>query len=132
MLFFEHPLMVHDQAKTANEMSDIVGCTPRHIFYLCERTSFPYERVGSTLCLRRSVYHAWLWAQAQRHAKWNAEEAALVEVNLALRKAAALMDQLRARQITVDALDPEQLTCFAAVMESAVNSAGKVLAVNVG
>jgi hypothetical protein len=129
MLFFEYTLMVNDQARGAREMSHVVGCTPRHIFYLVEKCRFPFERVGASLCLRRSVYHAWLMAQAQLHANWNAEEAALVEMNLAVRKAAVLIEQLRARQLAVHQLEADQLTCFADVMESAVSSTDKALAV---
>jgi excisionase family DNA binding protein len=132
MLVFERHPMVLDQARGAQEISDVVGCTTRHIYHLVEKCHFPYERVGSTLCLRRSVYHAWLWAQAQLHANWNAEEAALVEMNLSVRKAAALIEQIRQRQLSVHSLDPEQLTCFAAVMESAVLAADKALTAKAG
>jgi hypothetical protein len=133
MLYFEHPLMVHDTARGAREMSKIVGCTPRHIYYLCERTKFPYETDGSsTLQLRRSVYFAWLFAQAQKHGGWDLEETAMVEMNLAVHRAGALMRQLSARQRTVSALNAEELVCYAGVMGAAVTAADKVLILKAG
>lgn len=133
MLYFDQPLMVHDRARGAREMSKVVGCTTRHIYYLCEQGRFPYEGDGSsTLCLRRSVYHAWLWAQVQVNANWNVKESTLVEMNLAVRKAAALIEQLRARQLSPHTLEPEQQTCFAEVMESAVLAADRALSFKVG
>ena len=128
MLFFEYPLMVHDRARGARAMSKVVGCSERHIFYLCERSRFPYEREASMLCLRRSVYHAWLFAQAQSHANWTSEEATLVEMNLAVRKAAALVSQMRARGLPAQALEQEQLICYATTMETAALAAEKAIA----
>lgn len=135
-LYYEQFPMVTDQEKGARGMSTIVGCTTRRIFHLVENCRFPYERVGTTLCLRRSVFYAWLWAQAQTNAKWNLEEyateSALVEMNLAVRKAAALIEQLRLRQMAVQSLNPDQLACFATVMESAVLAADRAITAKAG
>jgi len=133
MLYFEYPLMVHNRAKGAQEISRVVGCTTRHVYYLIERCRFPYETDGSsTIFLRRSVYYAWLWAQAQINARWNVEESALVEMNLAVNQAAALLEQLRVRQLAVHELEPDQVTCFASVMEAAVTATSKALAIKTG
>jgi hypothetical protein len=87
------------QGKGAGEVSDVLGCTKKHVYYRFEQknSGIPFKTEGSTICLSRSLYEAYRFAQARKHANWDKEETGWVEMHLAVRKAAALIEQLAER-----------------------------------
>jgi hypothetical protein len=77
--------------------------------------------------MRKSAFLAYLFALSDRHCKWSRDQRNLIELYLAVRKAAAFTDAMEQQQVTVADLDNDQLLCWASVMQDVVDTTHRVL-----
>lgn len=126
---FPYPLMEDDFVEGAKKIKDVLGCTEKHVYYRFQQktSGIPFEWRAATICLSRSIYEAHRFAQASKHANWNAEETAIVQMHLAVNKAVALLEQLAERGTPVETLSPDEIACYAEVMAAAALATIKVI-----
>lgn len=124
------PLMRENRIVGADNIGTAWRCKRRRVFHLYEKCRSVLVKEGGKLTLYLSLHEAWVFAQAAARCRWDANEKALVEMHLALNKAAALVRELELRRLRVTDLSRDELICYGDVMNEAVATAKKVLTNN--